>query len=140
MKKSMNHKVIWAGLGIIALVALGYLASRVGNIGARSARSGTTVPMVTLSGPIVPGVVVTVHWTTGLGQETGPVVLKARSEQAEVVIGQGEFGAGQAVATFACIFGGETVGVGLYEVRAVGERLLTQTTVEVLPAGPDCLK
>lgn len=136
----MNSKVTWAIIGVAALLGLGYLASRVGNIGARSARNGTIVPALTLSDPLVPGVAVAVHWTTSLGQETEPVVLKARSNQVEEIVGQGEFGAGQAMITIPCEFGGETIGVGLYKVVDASEQLITQQTVRVLPPGPDCLR
>lgn len=136
----MNPKVTWAIIGIAALFGLGYLASRVGNIGARSARNGVVAPLLTLSDPLVPGVAVTVRWTTSLGQETEPVILKARSNQVEEIVGQGEFGAGQAMITIPCEFGGQTIGVGLYEVVDTNEQLITQQTVRVLTAGPDCLR
>lgn len=123
----------------MALVGMAYLASRVGNIGARGVRSGEEGLGLTLSDPVLPGVVVAAHWNTRLGSEVGPVVLKARSSRAEAAVGQGEFGVGQAMVMFPCGFGGQDVGVGLYSVGET-EELLGQRTVEVLPAGPDCLK
>lgn len=136
----MNPKILWASIGIVALIGLGYLASRVGNIGARGVRDGVAAPVMTLSSPLVPGVGVSAHWTASLSAGTLPVVLKARSSQSEVQVGRGEFGAGQAMITIPCSFGGENVGVGLYGVGDDGEELLTQQTVAVLPAGPDCLR
>lgn len=137
----MNPKIVWGIVGVVALLGLALLASRVGNIGARSARSGDTVPELTLSDPTLPGVAVAVHWTTALGEEVGPVTIKARSSGDEVVIGQGEFGVGQAMVTIPCTFGGENLGIGLYVTGEDGEdQLLTQQSVKVLPAGPDCLR
>lgn len=138
---SMNPKLLWAVIGVAALIGLAYLASRVGNIGARSVRDGGTPVELSLSDPVVPGVGIKVAWTTGLGEGATPVVIRVRSRGEEVVLGQGEFATGQAMIALPCELGGENVGVALYELGEDGtEQLLAQRSVEVLPAGPDCLR
>lgn len=140
-KNSMNPKVVWAIVGVAVVVLLGYLASRVGNIGARSVRNGAGTVELSVSTPAVPGVPIMVHWNTSLGVPTSPVILKARTGQEEVQVGRGEFGAGQATLTIPCEMGGDEIGLGLYQIGAAGvEELITQTTLQVLPAGPDCLR
>lgn len=136
----MNVKIFWGAFGVVVIVFLGYLASRVGNIGARSLRDGQAPMVLTISEPVIPGVEVSVRWNTSLGGETGPVVLKAKSEAGEVEVGTGELGSGRATIVIPCEMSGENVGVGLYTTNIVSEQLLTQRLVSVLPAGPDCLR
>ena len=137
----MNPKVTWVVVGLVAVAVLGYLASRVGNIGARSVRDGSAPLTISFSEPIVPGVEVKVTWPTALGEESGPVVVKARADRGEVVVGKGEFGVGQVMIMIPCQVGGEEVGIALYEVTEDGsEQLITQRLTNVLPAGPDCLR
>jgi len=136
----MNPKVTWTVVGLVAAVALGYLASRVGNIGARGVRDGHVPLELAFSQPVVPGVDVKVTWPTALGATRGPVIVKARSQSEEVAVGKGEFGAGQATIVMPCELGGQQVGVALYEVEDEVESLLAQKLANVLPAGPDCVQ
>lgn len=135
----MNPKITWAGLGIVAVVALGYLASRVGNIGARGVRDGESVEL-TVPDQLVAGERAMAHWTTPLNHPAGPVVLKARTSRQEVAVGQGEFGAGQTPILVLCELGGSEISVVLDKVNENGtpERL-AQAPARVLPQGPDCL-
>lgn len=137
----MNTKVVWTSLAVSVVILLGYLASRVGNIGARSLRSGEAPIVLGVSEPIVPGVDVSVRWNTSLGSETGSVVLKAKNKESEIQVGEGELGAGRAMIVIPCTMAGGQVGLGLYEGSQIGpDQLLTQRLVQVLPAGPDCLR
>src|SRR5688572_27834395 len=106
----MNPKVSWAIFGVFVVVVLGYLASRVGNIGARSVRDGEATIDLSLSEPVLPGVAVKASWTTPLGEDRGSVILKARAGRDEVIVGQGEFAAGQATVVIPCELGGEEIG------------------------------
>lgn len=135
----MNPKVTWTVLAVFAAVGLGYLASRVGNIGARSVRDGTSVEL-TVPSRIVVGAKEAAHWTTPLDESTAPVVLKARTSLEEVEVGRGEFGAGMAFITVPCKMGGREIGITLDRVNEDNvEEQLASTTAQALPQGPDCL-
>lgn len=137
----MNSRVVWGICGIGVVVLLGYLASRVGNIGARSVRSGEAPLVLAISEPVLPGVDVSVRWNTSLGSETQGVVLKAKHETGEVQVGKGELGVGRAMIVIPCTMAGGEVGIGLYAASEIEpDQLLTQRLTQVLPAGPDCLQ
>lgn len=140
-RMSSAAKVIWVVVGVAALVVIGYVASRVGNLAARGVRGGEGQIELSVSEPVVPGVAVKVSWNTALGQESVSVVLRGRGRAGEVVIGSGEFGAGQANITIPCDMGSQEISVSLYTAPSgEAEELLASTSVDVLPAGPDCLR
>lgn len=138
---SLNAKLVVGVLGVLGLIGIGYVASRVGNIAARGVRDGGGAIELTVSEPILPGVPVLVRWNTALGYEATPVAVRARGQAGEVVVGRGEFASGQAMVTIPCEMGGQEIALLLHEAPAGGAgALLAWAAVEVLPAGPDCLR
>lgn len=134
-------KIVLVGLGVVGLLGVGYLASRVGNIAARGVRDGGGRVELTVSDPIVPGVAVKASWNTALGQESMPVVLRGRGREGEVAVGKSEFGVGQAMIAIPCEMGSQTIAVSLYAApNGQAEELLAWTSAQILPAGPDCLR
>ena len=137
----MSPKVTWVVVGIVGVVGLGYLASRVGNIGARGVRDGATSVSLEFSTPISPGrEKKKVTWNTPVGIREGAVAIDARTPKGQIQIGEGEFGAGFAAVRIPCSLGGQSITIVLSRRNEDGsQEVLASRAAEVLPQGPDCL-
>ncbi len=82
-----NLKIVFAILGILALVLVGFAAATVGGIAIRSTGSSSEVLQLSLSDPALRGVPVAVRWAQG----TGPAEIELvwRTREGETFVGHG---------------------------------------------------
>ncbi len=131
----VNHKAIYVLLVIILLVAVGVLASVIGNIGNRRVQSTQDINMQILQ-PIVPGVATTLRWDVPIGSNQD-VVFHLRTSSLAQTIGTAKLGEGEAELVFPCTLN-QTTG-SLVMIQASNEKVIAWSRVRMLLPGQDCL-
>jgi len=137
----MTNKTIWIIVGIVAVIGLAYLASRVGGIAVRGVRSGEQPFELSISEPVIRGVDTKVKWGAVSEGANSIVTVQMRTARFESTIGSGQLTDEHIAVEFPCDLDQENVGVSLASVDDAGQKsVIGWTTVSVLPPGPDCLR
>ena len=121
--------------GLLLLLAWG--VEQVGNVGVRRVKPPVARVDLEVSGPLLPGVLSSVHWNVPARKVGGQVLLEMRTAQATTVVGTGVWSDGAASIFVPCDTPSE---IGLEMVAATTEEILATTQVQVLAAGPDCVR
>lgn len=132
--KNLAWSVI-AVVGMVMLLLVGVLAGRVGGVAIRKQSSADSKVGLSLSEPIIRGVPVRIRWVVGqVGY--GPVNIYYRDDGQEIQIGRALWRDGEAIIKVPCSVGE----VGTLLIRQISdERIITNTAVELVPSGPECL-
>lgn len=119
------------------VIGTGLLIDRVGNIGVRTDNSG---PTITLQAPgsLVPGVPFTARWSGNTNIGDRPIALQLVTQGGRTTIGQGTLFAASVVVTTPCTVDSNASRIEL--VDTTNNALLASHAVELLPAGPDCVR
>ena len=134
----MKHPIP-IGIGIEALLLLlAWGVEQVGSVGVRRVKPPTARVDLEVGGPWLPGVLASVHWNVPAGKAGGQVLFELRPAQATVIVGAGVWSSGAASIFVPCTIAAEEIGLAM--VDATTEEILATTQVEVLPAGPDCVR
>ncbi len=134
----MKTSVIWIIFGIIVLIIIAFLVSRVGNIAIRQVQQkGTTVTM-TASQPMILGVDTVVHWDVPATLGNTNVALKVRTLGGETELGTGRLSDKAMNITLPCDLNYNQASLVLNDER-IGD-LITWMPITTLPAGRDCVK
>lgn len=124
----------WIIGGLVALLVLGFLATQVGGIAIRH-QTGQPLRTLTVSEPVLPGVMQEVTWTPQTGENNQEITLLFRSGSSEQLLGSGFLGAGQARVAFPC----SGVSKGTLLMRDEQDHhVIGQQSIRLLPAGREC--
>lgn len=119
------------------IIGTGLLIDRVGNIGVRTDNSGPTI-ILQVPSSLVPGVPFTARWSGNTNIGNRPIELQLVTTSGRTAIGQGTLFAASAVVMTPCAPESKASRIEL--VDTTNNALLASSSVELLPAGPDCVR
>lgn len=120
---------------IIALGVLGWLVSQIGDVGVR--RNTGDEGLLEVQSPLVPGVPFSGTWDVDPGERDRSVLLKLRLAGGEAELAATRYTNAVIKADMPCeIVAGDGT---LLLTELLTGKVLASASVEILPAGPDCL-
>ncbi|MBI3251400.1 MAG: hypothetical protein HYZ62_00645 [Candidatus Andersenbacteria bacterium] len=132
-------RIIPISIGVAVLVlVLAWGAISIGNVGVRRVKPLVARVALEFSQPLLPGVLSAVHWNVPATRTGGQVLFEIRTAQTTAFAGTGVWRDGVASIFVPCdIAAGK---IGLEMVDGATKEILASTQVDVLPAGPDCVR
>lgn len=124
-------------VGIVALLVLGFLLTRIGGVSIRSSVVQVANLPLRVVDPLVPGVPTRVTWDAREGTGSGVVQLILRDRRQEHTMGEVELNSGVATGAVPCDVDGAVASVVLREVSSGAVYGFQE--VEMLPPGPECV-
>lgn len=126
---------LWA-FGAIALVGVGFIVDRVGGFEIRTDDVSSPISLV-VSQPIVRGVPLVVRWE-GQQRENIAVSMRVVTSGGTIVLGGGKLLTGSMRITIPCTLPSDIARLELTDDTS--HALLASSSLQLLPAGPDCIQ
>lgn len=131
-------RIIAIVVTVTLLLILSILASRVGGIAIRNDTSQDRLVPLTLASPAVRGVKVPIRWDVPDYEPDYDVLVEYRDTSHEEVLSIGRLHDAQARIVLPCVTEATSGTVRLSDRNS--QRVLGQLTIDLLPAGADCVR
>jgi len=133
---SRRKKIIFFSFAATALVAVGYLADVVGNIGIR--RVGPSEPIqMNMSLPVIPGAPVQVRWSLPDSFPDQAITIGLRAAGGDILLAQGNLSDEKLVIVVPCK--SEVEDASIVMQSQISAETISWLAVEIMPPGPDCV-